>query len=73
MKLDPKIRGKIDKNDVPSYTGNVKTFDFNIGNLLDEKSLGRISSSLYVKGRGTELKDLTEKAKKLLRKFGYIE
>ncbi|WP_412467490.1 translocation/assembly module TamB domain-containing protein [Pedobacter sp. KLB.chiD] len=52
---------KIDKKDVPSYTGNVKTYDFNIGNLLDEKSLGRISSSLYVKGRGTELKDLTEK------------
>ncbi|RZK18237.1 MAG: translocation/assembly module TamB [Pedobacter sp.] len=54
------VNMKIDKNDVPSYTGNVKTFDFNIGNLLDEKSLGRISSSLYVKGRGTELKDLTE-------------
>ncbi|WP_421942437.1 translocation/assembly module TamB domain-containing protein [Pedobacter sp.] len=55
------VNMKIDKNDVPSYTGNVKTFDFNIGNLLDEKSLGRISSSLYVKGRGTELKELTEK------------
>jgi len=55
------VNMKIDKNDVPSYTGNVKTFDFNIGNLLDEKSLGRVSSSLYVKGRGTELKDLTEK------------
>ncbi|MDN3587186.1 translocation/assembly module TamB domain-containing protein [Pedobacter aquatilis] len=55
------VNMKIDKNNVPSYTGNVKTFDFNIGNLLDEKSLGRITSSLYVKGRGTELKELTEK------------
>jgi TamB, inner membrane protein subunit of TAM complex len=55
------VNMKIDKNDVPSYTGNVKSYDFNLGNLLDEKSLGRISSSLYVKGRGTELKDLTEK------------
>ncbi|MCX2575755.1 translocation/assembly module TamB domain-containing protein [Pedobacter sandarakinus] len=55
------VNMKIDKNDVPSYTGNVKTFDFNIGNLLEEKSLGKISSSLYVKGRGTELKNLTEK------------
>jgi len=55
------VNMKIDKNEVPSYTGNVKTYDFNIGDLLDEKSLGRISSSLYVKGRGTELKDLTEK------------
>jgi len=55
------VNMKIDKKDVPSYTGNVKTYDFNIGDLLGEKSLGRISSSLYVKGRGTELKDLTEK------------
>ncbi|MBB6236813.1 hypothetical protein HDC90_001428 [Pedobacter sp. AK013] len=55
------VNMKIDKNDVPSYTGNVKSYDFNLGNLLNEKSLGRISSSLYVKGRGTELKDLTEK------------
>lgn len=55
------VNMKIDKNDVPSYTGNVKSYDFNLGNLVDEKSLGRISSSLYVKGRGTELKSLTEK------------
>jgi len=55
------VNMKIDKNDVPTYTGNVKTYDFNLGNLIDEKSLGRISSSLYVKGRGTELRDLTEK------------
>ncbi|UKT64312.1 translocation/assembly module TamB domain-containing protein [Pedobacter mucosus] len=55
------VNMKIDQKDIPSYTGNVKTYDFNIGSLLDEKSLGKISSSLYVKGRGTELKSLTEK------------
>ena len=54
------VNMKIDKNDVPSYTGNVKTFDFNIGNLLDEQSLGKITSSVYIKGRGTELNDLSE-------------
>jgi len=54
------VNMKIDKNDVPSYTGNVKTYDFNVGNLLDEKILGRVSSSLYVKGRGTEFKKLSE-------------
>ncbi|RZL24347.1 MAG: translocation/assembly module TamB, partial [Pedobacter sp.] len=64
------VNMKIDKNDVPSYTGNVKTFDFNLGNLIDEKSLGRITSSLYVKGRGTELKHLTEK---LNGKVEYID
>jgi len=55
------VNMKIDKNNIPAYTGNVKTYDFNIGNLLDEKSLGKVSSSLYVKGKGTELKELTEK------------
>lgn len=64
------VNMKIDKNDVPSYSGNVKTFDFNLGNLIDEKSLGRITSSLYVKGRGTELKHLTEK---LNGKVDYID
>ncbi|WP_243718076.1 translocation/assembly module TamB domain-containing protein [Pedobacter changchengzhani] len=55
------VNMKIDKNNVPSYTGNIKTYDFNIGNLLDEKSLGRITSSLNVQGKGTELNGLKEK------------
>jgi hypothetical protein len=53
------VNMKIDKKDVPSYTGSVKSYDFNIGELIGEKSLGRISSSLNVKGRGTELNVLT--------------
>ena len=54
------VNMKIDKKGIPSYTGNVKTYDFNIGDLLNEKTLGKVTSELYVKGRGTELKDLTE-------------
>lgn len=54
------VNMKIDKKGVPSYTGNVKTFDFNLGSLLNEKSLGRITSALYVKGRGDQVKELTE-------------
>ena len=33
------VNMKIDKKDVPSYTGNVKTYDFNVGELIGEKSL----------------------------------
>ncbi|MET4083865.1 hypothetical protein ABIB40_003838 [Pedobacter sp. UYP30] len=55
------VNMKIDKQNIPSYSGNVKTYDFDIGNLIDEKSLGKISSSLYVQGRGTEVKTLNEK------------
>jgi hypothetical protein len=54
---------KIDKSGVPSYTGNVETFDFNLGELINEKSLGRITSELYVKGKGTEIKELNEELK----------
>ncbi len=57
------VNMKIDKKGVPSYVGNVKTFDFNLGELIDEKSLGRISSQLYVKGKGTEVDKLTEQLK----------
>ncbi len=61
---------KIDKKDVPSYVGNIKTFDFDIGTLLDEKLLGRVSSELYVKGRGIEVAALSEELK---GKINYID
>ncbi|WP_316791624.1 translocation/assembly module TamB domain-containing protein [Pedobacter frigoris] len=54
------VNMKIDKKGTPSYTGNVKTYDFNLGTLINEKSLGRLSASLYVKGRGTEINNLSE-------------
>ncbi|MHA4896916.1 translocation/assembly module TamB domain-containing protein [Pedobacter sp. PWIIR3] len=55
------VNMKIDKQGVPSYVGNVKAYDFNLGTLINEKMLGRISAKLYVKGRGTEVKSLSEK------------
>jgi hypothetical protein len=55
------VNMKIDKKGVPSYSGNVKTFDFHIGNLLDEKSLGRITASLNIEGVGAEIQGLKEK------------
>lgn len=54
------VNMKISKQGVPSYSGNVKTYDFNLGNLIDENSLGKITASVYVKGKGTELNSLTE-------------
>jgi hypothetical protein len=64
------VNMKIDKKNVPSYTGNVKTYDFNIGELVDERALGRISSSLDIKGRGFEFDYLTES---LSGKIDYID
>ena len=55
------VNMKIDKQGIPSYSGNVKTYDFHIGNLLDEKSLGRVTASLNIQGVGTEIQGLKEK------------
>ncbi|WP_316818849.1 translocation/assembly module TamB domain-containing protein [Pedobacter nyackensis] len=55
------VNMKIDKKGIPSYTGSVKTYDFNLGDLINEKMLGRITASLDVKGRGTEINSLSEK------------
>jgi hypothetical protein len=62
-RLKSDVNMKIDNKGVPSYSGNVKTYDFNLGDLLNEKSLGRVTSELYVKGKGTEVASLTEQLK----------
>ena len=54
------VNMKINNKGIPSYSGNVKTYDFNVGNLINEKSLGKVTAAVYIKGRGTEIKNLTE-------------
>ncbi|MEJ7560855.1 MAG: translocation/assembly module TamB domain-containing protein [Pedobacter sp.] len=54
------VNMKIDKKGIPSYSGNVKTYDFGIGPLINEKSLGNITAQLYIKGRGTQINTLSE-------------
>jgi len=64
------VNMKINKAGVPSYSGNVKTYDFNIGNLLDKKLLGRVTASVNIEGVGTEIKNLKEK---INGKIDYID
>lgn len=54
------INLKINKANVPTYTGKINTFDFNLADLLDQNILGRTTLSANVKGRGTDIKQLTE-------------
>ncbi len=49
------------KGDVPSYSGNVKTFDFDFGNLLNEPSLNRATLSANINGSGFDIKQLSGK------------
>ncbi|GAB3917408.1 translocation/assembly module TamB domain-containing protein [Mucilaginibacter boryungensis] len=55
------INLKINKVGTPSYSGNIKTYDFDLGTLIDQSDLGRITMVADVKGSGDELKNLTEK------------
>lgn len=62
-RLESDVNMKIDEQGIPSYVGYVKTHDFHIGELINEQLLGRITSQLHIKGRGTEIKDLDEELK----------
>ena len=49
------------KGDMPSYSGNIKTYDFDFGSLLEEKSLNRATLTADIKGAGFDLKTLSGK------------
>jgi hypothetical protein len=51
---------KIDEASVPSYKGEVKVYDFNLGELLDQKILGRTTLTADINGKGIKLNSLQE-------------
>lgn len=59
-RFDPDINLKINKAGVPSYSGKVDTYAFDLGGLLDEAALGRATLSANIKGSGDNLKNLSE-------------
>ncbi|MDR6942787.1 translocation/assembly module TamB domain-containing protein [Mucilaginibacter pocheonensis] len=60
-RFDSDINLKINKKGIPSYSGKLDAFNFDLGTLLDEKMLGRTTFNADVKGSGDELKNLSEK------------
>lgn len=55
----------------PGYSGSVKVFDFNLGELLNNKLLGRTTLATNVKGNGFDLNQLTENIKADLTYFDF--
>lgn len=55
------VNMKISSNNVPSYSGKIQAIDFNLGELIDEKSINRTSFVANVDGRGFELDKIAEK------------
>ncbi|WP_245580870.1 translocation/assembly module TamB domain-containing protein [Daejeonella oryzae] len=57
------INMKIPAKGQPVYSGVVKTYDFDLGNLLDQKKLGRTTLVANIKGSGFNLKTVKEQIK----------
>jgi hypothetical protein len=57
-RFDSDINLKINKAGIPSYSGKLNTYAFDIGSLLNEETLGRTSLIANIRGRGDELKNL---------------
>ena len=53
---------KLGKNSTSQYSGAVKVQDLDIGTLLDQKTLGRVSLQANIKGKNFDPKTLEEKA-----------
>jgi hypothetical protein len=51
---------KINNASVPSYNGKIKAYDFNLGELLDQKTLGRTTLTADINGKGIKLNSLQE-------------
>ncbi|HEY8930141.1 MAG TPA: translocation/assembly module TamB domain-containing protein [Mucilaginibacter sp.] len=59
-RFDSDINLKINEAGTPSYSGKLDTYAFDLGNLLDEDDLGRVTMQANVKGSGDDLKTLRE-------------
>ncbi|MBC7653458.1 MAG: translocation/assembly module TamB, partial [Oligoflexus sp.] len=57
------VNMKINKQNIPSYTGKIQAIDFNLGDLIDEPSINRTSFVANVNGRGFKVDNLYEKLK----------
>jgi hypothetical protein len=62
---------KINNSSVPTYSGNIKAYDFNLGDLLDQSNLGRTSLTADIKGKDFKLSSLQEQIKADIQYFDF--
>lgn len=60
-RFDPDLTLKVGKSNLLTYDLKLSTAAFNLGNLVDEQTLGRITLNTQITGNGDELKNLSEK------------
>jgi hypothetical protein len=54
---------KINSSNIPSYTGTVQAFDFDLGDLTNQTIINRTSFTANINGRGFNLENLKENIK----------
>lgn len=59
-RFDPDINLKINKAGVPSYSGKIATYNFDLGSLIDQSDIGRTTLTANVTGSGDQVKSLSE-------------
>ncbi len=62
---------KISKAGRPSYSGNIKAYDFDLGTLLNQPDLGSTTFNADVKGSGDALDNITEQVKAQIAYIDY--
>ncbi|MBC7913419.1 MAG: translocation/assembly module TamB, partial [Pyrinomonadaceae bacterium] len=62
---------RMNLNGIAKYSGTVTAYDFNLGELLNRKDLGRTSLSAKINGQGFDLKQLQENIYANLSYFDY--
>lgn len=61
----------MDQSDKAAYKGYVVLNDFNVGNLLDNKDLTKVSLNVDIDGKGFSVKDLDTSIQGLVSNFAY--
>lgn len=70
-RFDPDIKLKINKAGTPSHAGTIDAYNFDLGSLLDNKTIGRTSFKANVKGSGDALKNLNENVSANISYFNF--
>lgn len=70
-RFDPDINLKINKAGTPSYSGKINTYNFDLGTLLENKDLGRVTANANVKGSGDDLNSLNTRVSAAIKNIDF--
>jgi hypothetical protein len=70
-RFDPDIKFKMAKGSVPAYSGTIDAYNFDLGTLIGDNTIGRTTFKANIKGSGDELKNLNENVSANIAYFNF--